>query len=249
LVNTQQQYYEAYWTAEQVQSRGGQYRSEYGFLTPPLRDIYERYIPAGANCLDLGCGDGRTSGVWLTRNGRKYTGVDVSEEGVGLARSIGLDARTIEDAASLPFDSGTFDVVICIEVLEHLFTPHLAAKECARVVKPSGILLATTPNVAYWRRRLDMALFGRWHPDGDHLSVEQPWRDPHIRFFNPGALRRMLYQAGFRSVRIGGHEGSLIGDIPGVRCLRRLEPRSLYQQLESATPSLFAKRLHAIASK
>ena len=132
-----------------------------------------------------------TSGVWLTRNGRKYTGVDVSEEGVSLAQSIGLDARAIEDAASLPFDSATFDVVLCIEVLEHLFTPHLAAKECARVLRPGGILLATTPNVAYWRRRLDMVLFGRWHPDGDHLSVEQPWRDPHIRFFNPGALRQM----------------------------------------------------------
>ena len=48
-----------------------------------------------------------------------------------------------------------FTVVVCFEVLEHLFAPHLAVAEMHRVLEPGGVLIATVPNVAYWRRRLD----------------------------------------------------------------------------------------------
>ena len=67
----------------------------------------------------------------------------------------------------------------------------------------------SAPNVAYWRLR-DNMLLGLWNPLGDALAIEQPWRDPHIRFFTPGTLKRMLEHAGFSGAAVGAHGGCFL---------------------------------------
>lgn len=182
----------------------------------------------------------------LLSHGASYVGVDISHAAVAAARGIGLDARVIDDAAALPFDSESFDFVLCIEVLEHLFRPDLAASEIARVLRPGGTVLITVPNVAYWRRRADMAVLGRWVAGGDIMAT--PWRDPHIRFFQMSALRRMLERTGFETVEVGGHGGAILSDIPLLRRLYRGEASKLYKRVERVAPSLLAVRLHAVAT-
>ena len=66
-------------------------------------------------------------------------------------------------------------------------------------------MIVTVPNVAHWRNRLDLALLGRWNPRGDHLSAEQPWRDPHVRFFSLSSLSRVVETSGFEVLERGGH--------------------------------------------
>jgi SAM-dependent methyltransferase len=237
-------YYEEYWTPAGVATRH-QGRGDYGDLTPSLAALLDTYVPAEATCLDLGCGDGRTAG-WLVRRGTRYIGVDVSRWAL---RGCGLPVAQVTDAGRLPVRSASVDRVACLEVLEHLLAPQEAVTEARRVLRPGGLLLVTVPNVAYWRRRAELALLGRWQPLGDYLSVEQPWRDPHLRFFTPGALRRLLEGAGFEDVTVGGHDGTLLGDVPGLRRLRGIEPRGLYGALERAVPSPFALRLHATARR
>lgn len=237
-----EQYYHTYWTEAGAFPRGA--------VTPILRELLEAYVPKGAACLDVGCGDGAGAGSWLRDHGMAYVGVDVSASAIGEATSIGLDARQIDDASVLPFEGDRFDVALCLEVFEHLLAPHLAAAEILRTLKPGGVLLATVPNVAYWRRRVDLALIGRWHPLGDALSVEEPWRDPHLRFFNPGALRRMLGRAGFAVERVGGCNGMFVGDIPWVSKVWPARRGSwLYRRLERRVPSLLGYGLYAVARK
>ncbi len=239
---TVKDYYEEYW------SERGFY--PHGQLTPALTTRFESATRAGAKVLDVGCGDGRAAGLWFQSHDCSYIGVDISANAVRDAQALGLDARLIEDASVLPFPDGTFDLVVCIEVFEHLFQPQLAAAEISRVLKPGGVLFATVPNMAYWRRRLDLAMLGRWNPVGDNLSVEQPWRDPHIRFFNRGALRRMLRTSGYASVRVGGHGGGFIRDVPWVgRRLGGGAGTRLYRCLERLAPAVFGYRLDAIAVK
>jgi methionine biosynthesis protein MetW len=247
--STSQNYYEHYWTDETQAIRSAVYRTDHGFLTPDLQSLLEAHIPVGTALLDVGCGDARTLGVWAAETGRHYTGVDISAEAVKRAQSIGLDVRQISDATQLPFDNDSVDVVTCIEVLEHVFLPQQVAAEILRVLKPNGIFIATTPNVAFWRDRVNLALLGRWDPLGDDLSVQQPWRDPHIRFFAVRTLQRMLQQVGFRSVTMGGHEGSVLGYTPVLKRWYHLENRKLYHRLEMLAPSLFARRLAAVARK
>jgi methionine biosynthesis protein MetW len=235
-------YYERYWSADGFHPTGE--------TTPALARLFERWIPAGSHCLDVGCGDGRTSGLWLLDHGCSYQGVDVSESGVEEARALGLQARRIDDASSLPFEDGSFDVIVCVEVLEHLFAPLDAVREMARVLRPGGLLIVTVPNVAYWRRRVDMVLLGRWNPVGDDRAAREPWRDPHIRFFNPGSMRRMIAAAGLSSVVVGAHAGGVLRDVPWLsQRFRHGEASRLYRSLERVLPSLFGAGVFAVARR
>ncbi|HLY48040.1 MAG TPA: class I SAM-dependent methyltransferase [Solirubrobacteraceae bacterium] len=163
----------------------------------------ERYVQPSDRVIDIGCGDGHRTAGWVAERSARYTGFDVSEGAVGLARANGLEAQLIADAAALPLESDSVDVALSLEVLEHLFDPFGAVVEARRVLRPGGILIVTVPNVANWRSRIDFALLGRWHPGGDDQSVSMPWRDPHIRFFTHRSLARMLSQAGYSIIEGG----------------------------------------------
>jgi methionine biosynthesis protein MetW len=235
-------YYETYWS--------GAGFCPHGYMKPELERLFRKYLDSGMNCLDVGCGDGGTSGKWLVQHGYGYLGVDVSENAVDSAIAAGLDAKQIEDAAHLPFGDESFDAAVCIEVLEHLFEPQKAAMEMLRVLRPGGCILVTVPNVAYWRRRLEMFFLGRWNPLGDYDAVLQPWRDPHIRFFTASALRRMLISVGFSRVHIGGHSGALLRDIPGIGRYRSWNSGNcIYRAAETVFPGLLGYALHGVAYK
>ena len=240
---SQADYYEKYWSETGFCPRG--------HTSPEVAALLEKWIKPGCRCLDVGCGDGRTAGIWLTNRGCDYTGADVSASAVQLARNEGLEAIVIGADGRLPFESDSFDAAVCIEVLEHMFAPQAALSEVRRVLRPHGTLLVTVPNCAYWRRRAELAFLGRWNPIGDDLSVDQPWRDPHVRFFNCGSLQRLLCSIPFAVIEIGGHAGSLIRDIPCVgKWLHQRAPcLGIYRTLERALPSLFGYALHAIARR
>lgn len=230
-------YYERYWSAETTP------RYEPG---PELAALLNRSLDGRAAVLDVGCGAGNSYAPAVAERAASYLGVDVSDRAVELARASGLDARVIEDAASLPFPDNSFDVAICIEVFEHLFAPDAAASEIRRVLRPGGRLVASAPNALYWRLRADL-LRGRWNPLGDALSVERPWRDPHIRFFSPPLMGRMLRECGFSTVRVGAHGGRLLDHLT-ARPTGFGQSR-LYRAAESRLPSLLGATIHALAVK
>jgi methionine biosynthesis protein MetW len=234
-----QAYYERYWSPEGFYPQGA--------ISPEIQRLLSPLVSSTTRCLDVGCGDGGTCGVWLNENAGSYIGVDISSNALTDARKRGLNTVQISDAGQLPFPDNSFDLVVCTEVLEHLFEPLEAAREIRRVLRPGGFLVATVPNVAYWRRRVDLGL-GRWHPMGDQLSVQQPWRDPHIRFFTSRSLSRFLATSGFESIKVGGHMGAFVRDVPVIRRLSvKSRPSRLYRRLELRYPALFGLRLYAVA--
>lgn len=188
------EYYEGYWSEEGF--------SPVGELAPETRRLLDRVVSPSDRIADVGCGDGGGLGAWAQAHGNPYVGFDVAEGALQKARATGLEAQLIEDASSLPLETGTVDVVACIEVLEHVFEPHRAVEEFRRVLVPGGTLIASVPNIAYWVRRVELGLFGRFNPYGDAESVERPWRDPHIRFFTRGTIRHMLRSSGFTEIRV-----------------------------------------------
>jgi methionine biosynthesis protein MetW len=234
-------YYDRYWSEEGYRPC----RTGPGRL---LRQLLSAYA-VGRRCLDLGCGDGGTVGTWATRHSCSYVGVDVSVTAVSLARARGLNATLIEDAASLPFDEDSFDVVVASEVFEHLFDPLAAVVEARRVLRRDGVLLVTVPNVAHWRVRADLALLGRWHPGGDDLSVAEPWRDPHLRFFTPRTLGAMLRRAGFDVRECSGFsESPVLQRVPVLRRLVGDRPAgSLDRRLTRLAPSVLGMSVYAVA--
>jgi methionine biosynthesis protein MetW len=235
------EYYDAYWrTGDWVTS-----------LPPKLLGLLEARVSRTDECLEVGCGDGGTSGTWLHENAARYVGVDISDAAVRLSRERGLDARQVADASDLPFADRSFDVVVCVEVLEHLFEPQRALAEAHRLLREGGRLIATVPNVAHWRNRLDLALLGRLNPRGDHLSAAQPWRDPHLRFFTLRSLSSLVIECGFRILERGGHtQHGLAEHLPGVRRLTRTRAAGpVSRSLAARFPRPLAETIYVVAER
>jgi len=116
--------------------------------------------------LDLGCGDGRIGHVFF--GGRDRVGLDrdpaALAEGHGLMR-----CRVCGDARALPLRAGTFGTVFANCAIEHFDEIGRCLAECARVLRPRGVLLATVPSGAWkdlyvWNRvlgRLGLPRLGR----------------------------------------------------------------------------------------
>ncbi|MGB9792759.1 MAG: class I SAM-dependent methyltransferase [Thermacetogeniaceae bacterium] len=108
--------------------------------------VYEFLQPAaGEEILDVGCGTGNFS-LELARLGAKVTGIDISEEMLGVARrkaeAEGLEIKFLKgDVMCLPFADESFDKVVSVTALE--FAPDLKAalEECYRVLRPGGRLV------------------------------------------------------------------------------------------------------------
>ena len=99
--------------------------------------------PAGLEMLDVGCGTGGTT-AFLGR-GHRVTGCELQAEAATCCRRRGLESVVRGSAEALPFRDATFDVVLCLDVLEHHEDDLAVARELRRVLRPGGVLLATVP--------------------------------------------------------------------------------------------------------
>ena len=236
------EYYNTYWSSKGFSPTGQSW--------PELLDCFSRHLPPAGRVLDVGCGDGLTTGPAVQAAGLEYLGADISETGIATARANGFEVLLVEGADRLPLADGSVAAITCIEVLEHLFAPQDAIREFLRVLQPGGVLLATTPNVAYWRSRANLLLLGRFDPIGDTESVSRPWRDPHIRFFTPKTMASMAREAGFESVVVEGQRGGFLNGLPVLSRYRASRQSSvIYKALQRRWPGMFAYRTVLIARK
>ena len=111
----------------------------------------QRYVE-GKNVLDAGCGTGYGSAE-LARSAASVVGIDFSPEAIAFAaehyRAAG--ARfSVSTCTALPFRSHAFDIVVAFEVIEHLQDYRAFLDECARVLRPEGLFIVSSPNKLYY---------------------------------------------------------------------------------------------------
>ena len=191
-------YYNTYWSRNQSNDW---FPSIKNSLNSNEQRIFEKYLIEGAKIIDYGCGDGERYGQLLRQAGFKYVGCDISEEAVKYAKRQGIPAYLLNPNGQTELESSSFDFSICYEVLEHVMNPEICLQEIHRLLKPTGYLTVSTPNAAYLPYRLEFFLTGFLSPGGSPLtSRKAPWRDAHIRFFNPKMLRNLLEHCNFEIV-------------------------------------------------
>jgi len=173
-----------------------------------LLQVLNRYLgPNGSHqrrILDVGCGTG-TMLTYLKSFG-DAEGVDIDEEAIGYCRERGLEGVRLGEAANLPYDAASFDLVTALDVVEHLDDDEAAFAEIRRVLRPGGQLLVTVPAHRFL-----------W---GDQDEVNQ-----HKRRYVAAELRQRLVATGFEIQRLSYMNALLFPPIAAARLLRRLEHR------------------------
>lgn len=106
---------------------------------------------AGARVADIGCGGGLFAES-LSRLGAKVTGIDLATDMLAVARAhaaatgLEIDYREQSAAALADSEAGQFDVVCCMEMIEHVPDPAALVQELARLVRPGGTVVVSTIN-------------------------------------------------------------------------------------------------------
>ncbi|MEW9900641.1 bifunctional 2-polyprenyl-6-hydroxyphenol methylase/3-demethylubiquinol 3-O-methyltransferase UbiG [Chitinivorax sp. PXF-14] len=177
----------------------------------PLRLGYiEEYAPlAGLNVIDVGCGGGILAESMAER-GATVTGIDLAEKSLKVAKlhllesgnKVGYRCVAVEQMAEEA--PATFDVVTCMEMLEHVPSPDSVVAACARLVKPGGWVFFSTISrnpKAYVHAILGAEYILGLLPRGTH---------EYARFLKPSELSRMTRHAGLELANVRGMGYNLV---------------------------------------
>lgn len=162
-------------------------------------DFHELKLQPGSSVLDAGCGSGRHLRALARLPGLKLVGIDRNPADVEEAQK---NLKNMTDAVStgfhvacgditaLPFESESFDCVICSEVLEHIPEHEEALKELVRVLKPQGSLVVSVPR--YFSERICWMISSQYSKD----------EGGHIRIYKKKQMKKMLARQGMKCWKI-----------------------------------------------
>lgn len=173
-----------------------------------VRGTHRRVVDLLSECIDLGrpglraldLGAGR--GALSARLGEAGLEVSACDPDPALFEVPGIECRPVAEGGALPYGDGEFDLAVAVEVVEHIDGHRAFFAEAARVLKPGGLLLFTTPNILSLKSRL-LFLFGGYYYSFGPL---EPFAvDPvsqHVSPFTLDRYRWMLSACGFRVDRV-----------------------------------------------
>lgn len=160
------------------------------FVTMRLGEIVRTFEKYRQNnrFLDVGCGAGALLKAAVSE-GWEAEGVEVSQSSVEYLQKQNIKVF-YGDLMKANFPEGSFDVVTAVEILEHISNPDAVLKEIYRVLRPGGLLWATTPH-------------GRG-ASGKLLGVQWTCVAPpeHLHLFSVNGIKQLLIESGFRNVSI-----------------------------------------------
>ena len=177
-----------------------------GFIRDEILEHFDRTVGPdclkGLRILDIGCGGGLVCEP-LVRLGATVTGIDATHRNISIAQAhaaqvdLAVDYRAVT-AESLVEAAETFDVVICLEVIEHVHEPDSFVRLWEQLLTPGGLLVTSTLN-----KSLPGFLMGvvgaeyimRWLPVGTH-----DWR----KFVSPSTMQKWLTAVGLRAKSMKG---------------------------------------------
>lgn len=170
------------------------------FLNPSPYSTHGRavaLVPPDSRVLDIGCARGYLAEK-LADKGCTVFGIELSRADAEAARQHCAEVlqADVEALTELPWDKQSFDVILLMDLLEHLREPAQVLRLLRQYLKPSGIMVITLPNVANWRIRFRL-LAGKW--DYEQRGILER---THLRFFTLATARALLADCGFALERM-----------------------------------------------
>jgi len=154
---------------------------------------------SSATILEIGCGNGSTGAIAKAQGKcARYVGIDLDEKAATAAREA-IDLVLLGNVEEIELESlgGPFSAAILSEVLEHLIDPWKLLGRVNDVIRPGGLILASSPNIANMRL-IRQLLRNRF----DYTSAGVMDRT-HLRWFTSATFREMFENAGFETLSVG----------------------------------------------
>ena len=159
--------------------------------------------PTAERVLEVGCGAGQTM-HWLKQTGRAERGWGLELfESAALAAREHFEVVQVGDAEALidsVFEGMQFDLILCLDVLEHMVDPWAFVRALRQLLAPGGRLVISVPNVRCLKVLLPLAFLGRWRYADDGILDRT-----HLRFFTREGALSMLSSTQWRVERCIGH--------------------------------------------
>jgi len=176
------------------------------YLLPSIERIFDKLrVLKDAVILDAGCGGGHIAQELYNKNYKNIWGFDASESGIEIAKNIlkGVENRfEVHNAyhIELPssFPKKGYDIVLSVEVIEHMYSPKKYLENIGFWLKKGGILIITTPYHGYIKN-LFTCLSNKFDKHFNPL-----WEGGHIKFFSKNTLYRTFEEAGIKPLEFCG---------------------------------------------
>ena len=153
----------------------------------PALSLLASLRPYKNTIIEIGCGNGELASMVIQNYPECfYLGLDGFLLSAIEAKQTKLDVALAEFEHHLPLSSSIADIVITLEVIEHIARAEDFISEINRILKPDGYLILSTPNVGYFNFRLKYL-----------IHAEVPGEGVHLRFFNRYLLQGLLRDAEF----------------------------------------------------
>ena len=155
----------------------------------------------GLNILDIGCGGGLISEP-MARLGANVTGIDASNKNINVAKlhsvKSGLEINYINTSPEKLNEFEKFDIILNLEIVEHVDNVNLYIKSCSKLLKKNGLMFTATLNrsfISYLKAIIGAEYILRWLPIGTH-----DWN----KFIKPEELEELLSIENFSTIDITG---------------------------------------------
>ncbi len=162
------------------------------------RDIEPLLPSRSERVLEIGCGGGGTL-AWLKESGRAQwtAGIELSPEAGAVARGR-VDELHCGDVDQLlaNFPAASFDLILCLDVLEHLLDPWATLQKLQALLCPGGRIISSLPNIRHHSVVLPLLFAGRWEYQDAGIMDRT-----HLRFFSRKGIAAMMSRAGLREIR------------------------------------------------
>ena len=231
-----QSYYEDYWDYRKAK---GRIHTRTGMWIPQRIKIAVAMIQKAPgskdgerlHLLDIGCGEG-TLGKLLQENLKSdysIIGCDISKSAIELANDyydMIYHADAEVDGLPNEFGASEFDIIILLDVLEHVYRPENVLSHCHNILKPSGSLIVSFPNIAWYKYRIQLM---KGHFPDDYLFGAAD----HIHQFTFHSFLDLLHNYNFQPGEVDGHF-----IIPSF-----FRPRRIFLSILKKFPNLFGYQI------
>lgn len=166
-----------------------------------IRNDVLQLIPSDleiSSVLDVGCGDGVNLEFLKKERGAKFTtGIEIN--GCAAEKAKTRVDYVIHDSIENPLldlANCRFNLILCMDVLEHLYDPWSVVKKLSAALIRDGVIIASVPNIQHWNVIRNL-LLGKWE-----YTKAGFWDDTHIRFFTKSTITRLFQIPELRLVDI-----------------------------------------------